>query len=137
MRNQALPMIFLQRAKNKAVPKLCKTRWSARVSTLLSFISKYKAIFLTLKDIGSESSDSDVRTNAISYAMLMESSFIIALVVSQHILSISQPPSLALQATNCDIVKAYQDAALCTDTILSQHQDKQVYCSVEESYSAS
>ena len=50
------------------------------------------------------------------------SSFIVALVVAQHILSISQPLSLALQATNCDIVKAYQDAALCKDTILSQRQ---------------
>lgn len=76
---------FLQRAKNKTVPKLCETRWLARVITLSSFISKYKAIYLTLKDTGSESSDSEVRTNAISYAKLMESSsFIVALVVAQH-----------------------------------------------------
>ena len=72
-----------------------------------------------------------------SHMLSLWNPFIVALVVAQHILSISQPLSLALQATNCDIVKAYQDAALCTDTILSQHQDKQVYCSVEESYSAS
>ena len=115
---------FLQWTKNEAVPKLCETRWSARVITLSSFISKYKAIHLALKDIGSESSDADTRTNAISYAKLMESSsFIVALVIAQHILSISQPLSLALQATNCDIVKAYQDAALCKDTVLSQRQD--------------
>ena len=45
---------FLQRAETKAVPKLCETRWSARVITLSSFISKYKAICLALKDIGCE-----------------------------------------------------------------------------------
>ena len=67
---------FLQQAKNTAVSKLCEMRWLARVITLSSFISKYKAIHLGQKDIGSESSDSDVRTNAISYAKLMESSFI-------------------------------------------------------------
>jgi hypothetical protein len=60
----------VQQAKNKAIPKLCEARWSARIITLSSFISKYKAIHLVLKDIGSESSDSDVRTNAVSYQSL-------------------------------------------------------------------
>ena len=32
---------FVKRAKNRTVPKLCETRWSARVVTLSSFISKY------------------------------------------------------------------------------------------------
>lgn len=71
-------------------------------------ISKYKAIYLALKDIFSESSDGEVRINAQSYARHMESSsFVVCLVVAQHILSISQPLSLALQKINCDIVKAY------------------------------
>ena len=41
---------FLQQAKNKAVPKLCEKRWSARVITLSGFISKCQAIYLGLKD---------------------------------------------------------------------------------------
>ena len=41
------------------------------------------------------------------------SSFIVALVSAQHVLSISQPLFLALRATDCDIVKAYEDAELC------------------------
>ena len=80
--------------------------------TLSSFISKYKTIHLALKDIASESSDADSRTNAHAYAKLMESSSsIVALVSAQHILS--RLLYFALQATDCDIVKAYVDAELC------------------------
>ncbi len=116
--------MFVQKSANRSVPKLCETRWSARVVTLSSMISKYKAIYLALKDIFSESSDGEVRTNAQSYARHMESpSFVVSLVVAQHILSISQPLSLALQKVNCDIVKAYRDAKLCRETILLQRQE--------------
>ena len=51
------------------------------------------------------------------------SSFIVSLVSAQHVLSVSQPLSKALQNTECDIVKAYRDAALCRNTILKQHED--------------
>ena len=41
----------------------------------------------------------------------MESScFIVSLVSAQHVLSVPQPLSKALQITECDIVKAYRDA---------------------------
>ena len=35
---------FIQNSVKRCVPKLCETRWSARVVTLSSIISKYKAI---------------------------------------------------------------------------------------------
>ena len=47
------------------------------------------------------------------------SSFIVSLVAAQRVLSICQPLSKALQKTKCDIVKAYEDAAVCKDTILN------------------
>ena len=87
MEGEELSDEYVKRAKNRTVPKLCETRWSARVVTQSSFISKYKAIHLALKDIASESSDADSRTNAHAYAKLTESSsFIVALVTAQHIL---------------------------------------------------
>lgn len=108
----------------KSVPRLCTTRWTSRVVTLSSVIAKYKAIYSALGDIASESSDADARNNAQSYMKLMaSSSFIVALVVAQRILSISHPLSLALQKTQCDVHKAYCDAKVCRDTILLQRQE--------------
>ena len=84
-------------SKQKQVPRLCETRWSARVTTLSSVIAKYRAIVLALCDIAVESCSSESRANALSYINLLKSSpFLVALVVAQYILSFSKPFCLAL-----------------------------------------
>jgi len=111
-------------AVKKQVPKLCETRWSARVSTLSSIIAKYKAIHLTLYDISVESSACDARANALSHAKLLQSpGFIVSLVVAQFVLSFSHPLCLSLQKTDCDVVKAYQNAKLCQKTVIKQRNE--------------
>ena len=76
-------MLVLKSVKRQ-VPKLCETRWSARVTTLSSVIAKYKAIYLALNDIALESSTTDARTNALSHVKLLQSSgFTVSLVVAQ------------------------------------------------------
>ena len=108
----------------RQVPKLCETRWSARVTTLSSVIAKYKAIYLALNDIALESSTTDARTNALSHVKLLQSSgFIVSLVVAQFILSFSNPLCLTLQKTNCDVMKAYRNARLCQTTISKQRNE--------------
>ena len=108
------------RSTNKQVPKLCETRWSARVITLSSVMAKYKAIFL----IAGESLTSDVRVNALSHVKrLQSSSFIVSLVVAQFILSFSHPLWLSLQNTNCDVIKVYQNARLRQTTISKQRNE--------------
>ena len=98
-------------AAKRQVPKLCETRWSARVSTLSSVMAKYKAIHLTLNDSSVESSACDARANALSYDKLLQSpGFINSLVVVQFILSFSHPLCLSLQKINGDVVKAYNNA---------------------------
>ena len=114
---------YIHDARNKQIPKLCETRWSARLSTLCSIITKYKSVYLTLEDIASESSNADVRNNALSYTRLLQSSsFIVSLIVVQFVLSFTNPLCLALQKVDCDIVKAYNCAKLCKTTINNQHK---------------
>ena len=103
------------------VPKMCETRWSARLATVSNVIAKYKAIHLALHDISIESSQTEVRNNAMSYYRLMQSStFILALVVVQLVLSFTYPLCLSLQKVSCDVVKAYHNAKLCKETISKQ-----------------
>ena len=100
------------------VPKMCETRWSACLATVSSVIAKYKAIHLALQDICIESSQTEVRNNAMSYYRLMQSStFIVALMVAQFVLSFTRPLCLSSQMVSCDVVKAYHNAKLCKETI--------------------
>ena len=101
-------------SKKHLVPKLCETRWTARVDTLSALISKYECITQSLGDIQTESTVSDAR----SYLRMLQSSpFIVALVVAQHILSFTRPLTQAHQQTDCDIIKACNDANRCKTVI--------------------
>ena len=62
--------IVLGTAKQQ-VPKMCETRWSARLATVSNVIVKHKAIHLALHDISIESSQTEVRKNAMSYYRLI------------------------------------------------------------------
>ena len=94
------------------------------MTTLLSVIAKYRAIFLALRDIDVESCSSESRANALSYIHLPESSsFLVALVVAQYILSFSKPLCLALQKESTDIGQAYEKAKTCCSTIKAQRSD--------------
>lgn len=121
-----LSSTLVETASNKqSVPKLCETRWTARVDNLSALISKYKSIRKSLNDVSAESSDSDARLKAGSHSRMLQSSqFIVALVVSQHVLSFTRPLSQALQKTDCDIVKACVDANNCKRVIREQRQDQ-------------
>lgn len=93
------------------LPKLCETRWSARVDTLSVVIRKYAAILSSLEDVRYESTVPDARTKATAFVNMMEkSTFIVAIVVAQHILSYMKPLTLALQSSQCDVYKAFVDA---------------------------
>lgn len=54
------------------LPKLCETRWSARVDTLSVVIGKYAAILSSLEDVRNESTVSDARTKATAFINMME-----------------------------------------------------------------
>jgi hypothetical protein len=55
--------------------------------------------------------------------MIQSFQFIVALVVTQHILSNTRPLSQALQKADCDIVKACVDANTCKKVIREQRED--------------
>ena len=77
----------------------------------------------SLNDILRESSDSDAILKAGSHLRMIQSSqFIVALVVTQHILSYAGPLSQALQKADCDIVKECIGANTCKKVIREQRE---------------
>ncbi|CAC5375766.1 unnamed protein product [Mytilus coruscus] len=118
--------------KRHSIQKLCETRWTARVDTLSSLIAKYKSITQSLQDILDESSASNARIKASAHLRMLQSSpLIVALVVTQHILSFTRPLTQVLQKTDCDITKAYQDANTCK-TVINEQRNDAVFDSIWE-----
>ena len=78
----------------------------------------------SLNDILRESSDSDTRLKAGSHLRMIQSfQFIVALVVTQYIMSYARSLAQALQKADCDIVEACVDANTCKKVIREQRED--------------
>lgn len=119
------------------LPKLCETRWSARIDTLSIIIAKYKAVISSLEDVQKESTVTEAKTKARAFINMMEkSNFIVSLVVAHHILSFTKPLSLALQNSKCDVFKAFNDAQTCIKVVQDQRTDEVFHRSVWEKATA-
>ncbi|CAC5424514.1 unnamed protein product [Mytilus coruscus] len=115
--NEDEPMLsdtLIEKAgKRHSIQKLCETHWTAR-------------------DILDESSASDARIKASAHLRMLQSSqFIVALVVTQHVLIFTRPLTQVLQKTDCDIIKAYQDANTCK-TVINEQRNDTVFDSIWE-----
>nr|XP_006822914.1 PREDICTED: tolloid-like protein 1-like [Saccoglossus kowalevskii] len=104
-----------------SVPKLCVTRWAARVTTLSALLVKYKIVLESMEAIR-DRSNGDAKRDAYA-RMLIDPQFIVALVVAQFILSYCACVTIALQSVNCDLAKAYKDIKLCKEAIRKSHCD--------------
>lgn len=103
------------------LPKLCETRWFARVDTLSVVIGKYAAMLSSLADVRNENTVPEARTKATAFINMKEkSTFIVAIVVVQHILSYMKPLTLALKSSKCDVYKAFVDVRNCKQVINDQ-----------------
>ena len=102
-----LPYKLAEESSGRQVPRLCETRWSSSV------IAKYRAVYNALKDISTESSNAEARTQAESFSrLLLSPSFIVALIVAQFVMSFSHPKII-----HYDIIKVYQNAKCCRTTM--------------------
>ena len=99
-------------SKRQTVPKFCVTRWSAKITTLSALLAKYGSVLLALDEILSSSSG-DAKRNASAYSrLLQDSEFIVALTVSQFVLSFLAQVTKPLQAKSCNLGDAYQSVTL-------------------------
>ena len=109
--------------RKKTVPKLCATRWTARLSTLSALLAKYVEVLRTLEAIR-DSSTGDARSDSASYIRLLEDSqFIVSLTVAQFVLSFLGSVTTSLQSRDCNLADAYNDVALARECIRDSRSD--------------
>ena len=99
-------------SKRQTVRKFCASCWSAKVTTLSALLAKYGSVLLALDEISSSSSG-DAKRHASAYSrLLQDSEFIVALTVSQFVLSFLAQVTKSLQAKSCNLGDAYQSVTL-------------------------
>jgi len=92
------------------LPSLCETRWLARVDTLSCLLSNYEVVLNALDRICRDSVG-QARSDAVSYSNALEGfSFIMSAVVTQSLLAVLRPLSVALQAIDADLLGAHEEA---------------------------
>ena len=92
-------------------------------------LTPYQPWFLSINAWNNQVMDwekvlTDTRLKAGSHLRMIQSShFIVALVVTQHIMNYAKPIYQTLQKADCDIVKAYIDANTCKKVFRKQRED--------------
>ena len=119
-----LPKIWKEGSKRHTVPKFLATRWSAKFTTPSALLAKYGSVLLALDEISSSSSG-DAKRDASAYSrLLQDSEFIVALTVSQFVLSFLAQVTKSLQAKSCNPGDTYQSVALAKECIKSARGDE-------------
>lgn len=97
-------------AQRHSLPTLSDTRWMARVDSISAFIANFEAVFNALEEV-KLSSCPQSSADASSYIhSLGQFSFIYSAIVSQYVLSFIRPLTVALQASDCDLVECHNEA---------------------------
>ena len=110
-------------SNRQTVSKFCATHWSAKVTTLSALLAKYGSVLLALDEISSSSSG-DAKRDASAYSrLLQDSEFIVALTVSQFVLSFLAQVTKSLQAKSCNLGDAYQSVTLAKECIKSAREE--------------
>ena len=111
-------------SKRKTVPKFCATHWSAKGTTPSALLAKHGSVLLALDEILSSSSG-HAKHDASAYSrLLQDSEFIVALTVSQFVLSFLAQVTKSLQTKSCNLGDAYQSVTLAKECIKSARGDE-------------
>ncbi|KAJ8333395.1 hypothetical protein SKAU_G00414030 [Synaphobranchus kaupii] len=111
------------RTRAAGIPLMSDTRWGTRGTTLCAFVEKFSAVHSVLRAM--ETEPTSISGKAFNLRQSMESfETIITAVTTNHVLAYMQPLTKQLQATNLDIISAYQEARNVRDVIAQQRCEK-------------
>ena len=121
--------VYMDNASKYALPKVkhfCPTRWSARAESVSSIMHCFKPISESLEVLEADD-DSSVRTTATALInAITRTDFLICLFIADGVLQLTTGLSDALQAVDCDLVRA-SDHAKSIVTLLQIKRDDNTY----------
>lgn len=110
--------------KRFSLPTLSDTRWLSRIDSISVLLGRYSDIYTALIAVRDQSSGSS-SSDAQSYLLTLESfSFIIAAVLSEHVLAFTRPLSVLLQGRDQDLLSAYDESQQVISVLTGQRSDE-------------
>ncbi|KAJ8317583.1 hypothetical protein KUTeg_005487 [Tegillarca granosa] len=109
--------------KRTKLRTLCETRWSSRADALHTFKSSFSVVVSSLEAL---QADGDEKASARLGAIL-RFEFIIALIITDHILSGTVALSKHLQSVKCDLLEAVQESKTVIQMFMNERADDNVW----------
>ena len=119
--------IFSQHEKRKKVKDMCRTRWVERHEAFEVFIDLFMPITCCLEEIANSSPtdwNSETRSDAQSFFLaIFRFSFVVALVLTEKVLSYVRGLSVKLQGRYLDVVRAHKNIETVKSTLTKLRVD--------------
>ncbi|CAG2229547.1 unnamed protein product [Mytilus edulis] len=109
--------------KRSKLTTLCETRWSARADSLFTFKSAFPVVVQALEYLRD---NRDEKAGAY-LAAILKFEFLIALVVAEHILSVTVALSNFLQSKSCDLIEAVGESKVVVQSLRDERNDPAVW----------
>lgn len=115
--------------KHQGLPVLSDTRWLTRVDSIDCLLGNYRSVCEAVEEVR-DSSTGQSTSDADSYLKrLLSFEFLVSAIICWHILAFTRPLTVALQAKECDIYKAYKMAQrLVTSLENERDRDRFTVC---------
>ena len=119
---------LIRKKKYHSLPVLSDTRWLTRVDSIDCLVRNYRAVCEAVEKVrdassGKSNNDADSFLNR-----LLSFEFIVCAVVCRHVLAYMRPLTVALQAKNCDLHKAYRMAQRLIKTLQDDRTESKFHC---------
>ena len=110
--------------RKQSLPTLCDTRWLARVDSISTLLSHLEDVFDAVEEIKSASTAQSA-SDASSYLQtLSQFSFIYSAVITQYcLLAYLRPLTVALQATDTNLVECHEAVQSIIEILLKKRHD--------------
>lgn len=109
--------------KRTKLRTLCETRWTSRADALYTFKTAFPVVVHALERLQNLGDDKAGQ----HLASLMRFQFVIALVVSEHILQSTVHLSTFLQGVECDLLEAVKECKTVVEMLRSERDDDTVW----------
>ncbi|CAG2208760.1 unnamed protein product [Mytilus edulis] len=116
--------------KRTKLRTLCETRWTSRADALYTFKTAFPVVVHSLERLQNLGDDKAGQ----HLASLMRFQFVIALVVSEHVLQSTVHLSIFLQGAECDLLEAVKECKTVVEMLRSERNDDNVWIMFGTSY---
>ena len=96
--------------KFQGLPVLSDTRWLTRLDSIHCLLQNYRSVCEAVEAVRDRSTGQSA-SDADSYLKrLLSFEVLVSAIICQHVLAYTRPLTVALQAKDCDVYKAYKMA---------------------------